>query len=197
MRSNRAWILVGAALATGVGVAFVLRDRHPKIDADSRILLVGDSLSLGLGPQLRAMAEEAGLPFVALGVQGTTISDWAGLRSSAHADALAATLESFRPTIILVSLGTNDEYLSAAALDAEADDVDALLELLESYGDVVWIGVPELPKEASNGAVELITATDVPYFPSERLDIPRAPDDLHPTVAGYGSWAGMLWTWLT
>jgi lysophospholipase L1-like esterase len=197
MRSNRAWILVGAALATVGAVAYVLRPRHPKLTEDSRILLVGDSMAVGLAPQLRAMAEEAGLPFVSLAVQGTTISDWAGLRPTQHHEALAATLDSFRPTLTLVVLGTNDEYLSPASLEAERDDLYALLDQLAEYGEVAWVGVPALPKPEGNGAVELIAETDVPYFPSDLLDIPRAPDALHPTVAGYGSWAGMIWSWLT
>jgi lysophospholipase L1-like esterase len=142
------------------------------------------------------MADEAGLPFLSLAVQGTTISQWAGLKSSDHAAALDAALASFEPTIILVSLGTNDEYLSASSAAAEADDIEALLGMLTAYGDVVWIGVPELPRE-TNGMTQMIEDTGVPYFPSDRLDIPRAGDGLHPTVAGYGSWAGMLWAWLT
>lgn len=188
---------MGAAVATGVGIAFVLKGGHPKLSETSRILLIGDSMAQGLAPQLKAMADEAGIPFVSLAVKGTVISEWAGLTASAHGQALVATLDAYRPTIILVSLGTNDEYMSAAAAAAEADDLLALLTLLETYGDVVWIGPPELPKDDSNGIVAMIEDTDVAYFPSQQLDIPRAPDDLHPTVGGYGSWAGMLWSWLT
>lgn len=196
IRSNRAWLLAGAALAA-VGGAIVFLGRRPKIDADSRILLVGDSLAQGLAPQLRAMAEDEGLPFVALGVQGSLISDWAGLVPTDSSAALAATLESFRPTLILVSLGTNDEYASASYAASEADDLEALLALVEEYGEVVWLGPPELPHEESNGATAMIRQTGVAYFPSDRLEIPRGGDNLHPTVAGYGSWAGMLWSWLT
>lgn len=196
MRSNRAWILVGAAVATGVGIAFVLKDRHPKLSEDDRILVVGDSFAVGLTPQLRAMAEEAGLPFDSVAVEGTTIRDWGGLVATQESAALEAVLQAFRPTIILVSLGTNDEYSGAALVESEADDLYALLERLGEYGQVVWIGLPELPRETS-GAAEMIEDTGVPYFPSENLDLPRAPDGLHPTVAGYGSWAGMLWSWLT
>ncbi len=197
MRSNRAWILVGAAVATGVGIAFVLKERHPKLSEDDRILVVGDSLAQGLAPQLRAMAEEAGLPFDSVAVMGTTIRDWGGLVATAESSALEATLHAFRPTIILVSLGTNDEYAGAAFVEGERDDLYALIARLSEYGEVVWIGVPELPKPDRNGAVAMIRDTGVPYFPSENLDIPRAPDGLHPTVAGYGTWAGMLWSWLT
>lgn len=196
MRGNRAWVLAGAALAAGVGVAYVLSSRHPKLHEDSRILVVGDSMAEGLTPFLRTMAAEAQLPFQALHARGTTITDWAGLVRTEHAAALEAALSQFEPTIVLVVLGTNDEYLPAASVAAEEDDLYQLLDKLEGL-DVAWVGVPPLPRPESNGAVELIEATGVPTFPTENLDIPRGPDRLHPTVAGYGQWAGTLWSWLS
>lgn len=192
MRSNRAWILAGAALSAGIGFVFVLGSRHPRLGPHSRLLLVGDSMAVGLAPHLSALAEDEGVPFRAVAQQGTTITDW-GL--GAQASELGAALESFRPTIVLVALGTNDEYLSEAALEAEEDDLDALLEQLACY-DVAWVGVPALPKE-SNGAVAMIRSTGVPYFPSQNLTLERAADRLHPTVSGYAKWAGMLWSWLS
>lgn len=192
MRGNRLWILAGAAVATGVGLAFVLGSR-PKIGPSSRVLLIGDSLAVGLGPQLRSLAADDDVPFLGIGVVGSTIRDWA---HGARRSELMAALAAFDPNFILVSLGTNDEYLTAASAAAEEDDLDDLLALLAEYGVVVWIGPPTLPKP-TNGAVAMIEDTGVPYFSSDRLDIPRAPDGIHPTVAGYGAWAGMLWSWLT
>jgi lysophospholipase L1-like esterase len=177
------------ALAATAGVAYVLSKRHPKLTEDSRVLVVGDSMAVGLTPYLRSMAEEAGLPFQSLRASGTTITYWA------HNQDLVHALDSFEPTIVLVVLGTNDEYLSEANLAAEADDLAELLALFEGI-DVAWVGVPSLPRPESNGAVALIESTGVPYFPSDRLDIPRGPDNLHPTVAGYGMWAGSVWSWL-
>lgn len=193
MKSNRAWILVGAALSTGLGVVFVLSDRHPKLRAGSRLLLVGDSLAVGLSPYLRAIAADEHVPFESVARVGTTIADWA--RSTPDHAALQQALDSFRPTVVLVSLGTNDEYLSSAALDAEHDDLDRLVAMLRPY-DVGWVGVPSLPKPGSNGAVDLVRSTGLPYFASQRLDLERAPDGIHPTAAGYAKWAGLLWSWI-
>ena len=198
MKGNRAWVLAGAALAAGVGVAFYLSERHPKLSEESRVLVVGDSMAEGLTPFLRTLSEEAGLPFMALHARGSTITDWAGLVPTDLSAALDAALVDFEPTVVIVVLGTNDEYLSQASLDAEADDIEALLGKLEDLGlDVAWVGVPPLPKPESNGAVELIAETGVAVFPTENVDIPRAPDRLHPSVAGYGKWAGGLWSWLS
>ncbi len=180
----------------GVGVAYVLSERHPKLRQGSRLLLVGDSMAVGLSPYLGAIARDEKVPFRSVAREGRTITDYGALTSSEDAQRLERALREFQPTLVLVALGTNDEYLAPASLDAEEDDLDALLDLLEPY-DVAWIGVPELPKEDSNGAVQLIKSTGVPYFPSERLELERAPDGLHPTAAGYAKWAGMLWSWLS
>lgn len=196
MRSNRAWILAGAALSAGIGFVFVLSSRHPKIGSDSRILLIGDSLAVGLGPHLRALARDENIDFAVVARRGATISDFGGLVATEESARLGEALEQFEPTLVLIALGTNDEYLSPEALEREQDDLDALLEQLAPY-DVAWIGVPELPKPDSNGAVRMIRDTGVPYFPSAQLELERAADELHPTVAGYAKWAGILWSWLT
>lgn len=174
----------------------MLSARHPRIRDGSRLLLLGDSLAVGLTAPMRALAEDEGVPFASVAREGSTISDFGGLRPTEQAARLQQALADFAPTLVLVSLGTNDEYLSEAALAAERDDLDALLEQLAPY-EVAWVGVPELPKAASNGAVRMIRETGLPYFPSQRLDLQRGPDHLHPTVAGYAKWAGILWSWLT
>lgn len=183
------------ALAAGVGVAYVVSSRHPKLLADSRILLIGDSLALGLAPHLRALAEEAGLPFRAVAQKGTAIRDWGGIIETTASQRLQEALSTFQPTLVLVSLGTNDELFEPAVVVAEQDDLAALFERLDDY-EVAWIGVPTLPVQTA-GAARMIRDTGVPYFPSERLELRRAPDGLHPTVGGYAAWAGALWSWLT
>jgi len=198
MGRNRAWVLAGFALASGVGLAYVLSPRHPKLRPGSRLLLIGDSMAQGLGPHLRGIADEEGVPFRSVASQGTSIASWTrwvpSLRASLH-----AALEQFQPTIVLVALGTNDEYLPSATVGQEHEDLQELLDELEPY-DVGWIGAPSLPKPESNGAMEMIRGAlrirRVAYFPSDALDIPRGPDRLHPTVAGYGGWAGAIWGWL-
>ncbi len=35
------------------------------------------------------------------------------------------------------------------------------------------------------------------YFHSEKLEMPRGPDNLHPTARGYAGWAGAIWHWLS
>ena len=188
---DKRWLLGGLLIASGVGLA-ALATRRPKITASSRVLLFGDSLAVGLTPQLGQLATEAGVAaYEGHGIVGSHITDW---DRSAWLDE---TLASFQPTLILVSLGTNDEAESPGAADREAPRLSALLGKLRATGaEIVWIGPPALPFPRQ-GVVDMIRQ-NVPYFfDSEQLDIPRSPDGLHPNAAGYAGWAGAIWQWLT
>lgn len=191
--SHRAWVYAGIGLAVGgVTVGLVNFLSGPKIlPGRSRLLLVGDSLAVGLAPPLRALSADARVTFDSIAKEGTRIDQWA--RSQVLADKLAQ----FQPTLILVSLGTNDEYLPSAA--PQEPHLHELLERLRKAAPVAWIGPPTLPKSASNGVTPMIKA-NVPrshYFPSDSLQIPRGPDGIHPTARGYAGWAGALWRWIS
>lgn len=187
--------LLYAGLLVAAGVGLVRAFRGPRIEpGTTRLLLIGDSLAEGLGPPLRAMAGEANVQFSKLARGGTRIEQWAGSQK------LVERIETFKPTMILVSLGTNDEYLTGTDVAArQAPHLEQLLTRLRAGGaEVVWIGPPRLPV-ATKGVVALLRRT-IPkshYFPSERLTIPRGPDALHPTLKGYVGWAGAIWRWLS
>lgn len=149
-------------------------------------------MAVGLDPHMRELAGETGVEaYEGHGIVGTRIDQWAA------SPWLDKELESFQPTLILVSLGTNDEALGDGAADRQELYLDELLEkLADSGAEVVWILPPELPFER-HGVSELIAEKAPFYFASERLDIPRSPDHLHPTAAGYAGWGGAIWRWLS
>jgi lysophospholipase L1-like esterase len=185
---DRRWVYAGLAAALGVGLVRAIR--APKVHAGTRLLLIGDSLAVGLAPQLKALAAEQKVPFLGTATVSTRIDQWA------QSAALQQTLSAFRPTLVLVSLGTNDEYLTGNAVQRQSPYLDQLLQRL-APAEVVWIGPPTLPKP-SNGIVAFLQSK-IPasqYFPSQTLQIPRAPDRIHPTAKGYAAWAGALWQWL-
>lgn len=204
---SRAWIYVGlGAAAAAVGLVELLSG--PTLRPGDRVLFVGDSLAVGLSVPFSALAKDAGLPFQSLAIVGTRIDQWA-----TSAD-LAAALQSFKPTIVLVSLGTNDAYMPPPpdVGARQAPYMEQLLSLLESVSPraIVWIAPPTLPPAAVSLAPvrELIAAQhsiDLPkhlrprisIFPSDRLTLPRGPDGIHPVVSGYAAWAGAIWQWLT
>ena len=156
-----------------------------------RVLLIGDSLAVGLKAPLAALANQAGIPFETRAVEGTHIPQW-----SANA-SVDETLARFQPTHVLVSLGTNDEKVGTGIAAREAPALRALLQKIQSAGaEVAWIGPPALPFSRV-GVSDMIRAAVPRYFSSETLSIPRAGDGLHPTGAGYASWAAAIWSWLT
>jgi lysophospholipase L1-like esterase len=187
--------LLYAGLLVAAGVGLVRAFRGPRIEpGQTRLLLVGDSLAVGLATPMRALAAEANVPFDQISRSGTRIDQWAGSQK------LAEKIQNFNPTMVLVSLGTNDEYMGAGAAARQAPHLERLLVALRAnQAEVIWIGPPRLPKPSSNGIVPLLRKTIARdhYFPSEKLTIPRGPDGLHPTARGYAGWAGAIWRWLS
>lgn len=204
MASQRAWIYagLGAAALAAVGLVEILSG--PTLRSGDRILLIGDSLAVGLSTPLRALAKDHNVPFQALGVVGTRIDQWA------KSEPLRLLLETFKPTIVLVSLGTNDAYMRPPPDVGvrQAPFLDELLKKIEAVGPraIVWIMPPKLPVAALSlpsvralieTAKQALGKPRIALFPSERLTIPRGPDEIHPVVSGYAAWAGALWQWLS
>lgn len=191
---SRHWLYAGLALATGYGVVRLIEGPQLKYGV-SRVLLVGDSLAVGLGPYLSELSKPRRVAFDSMGVVGTRIDQWSSN------PALKDRLASFQPTLVLISLGTNDAYMMGG-IQTVADQRARLRELLTlikgSGADYVWIGPPTLPAAKNPWMVAMIrdeVATGH-YYHSERLDLPRGPDGLHPTIKGYAGWAGLIWSHL-
>jgi len=207
MRASKQWLYGGLVLVAGLGMFRLLSG--PRIRKGLRILLIGDSLAVGMAPHFATMAKEAGADFKSLAIVGTRIDQWA---ASAE---LKALLGSFQPELVLVSLGTNDSFMKGADIVAKQQaQLEKLLAVLtewprkRDYGlgpeHVVWIGPPTLPSPPSPGIPKMIQDSAGSalkpryyYFHSERLDLPRGPDGIHPSVRGYAGWAGAIWHWLS
>lgn len=153
-------------------------------------------MGVGMAPHLRGLALEADIPLASIAKVGTRVDNWA------DSQLLVESILEFEPTHVFVSLGTNDAYTVRHPSEV-ADDAKELVELIEEAdAHVIWIGAPNLPVISNGHAIDeaiLVAIKDaVPnYFDSTNLDIPRSPDRLHPTAAGYAGWAGALWNWLT
>lgn len=159
----------------------------------ARALLVGDSLAVGLAPPMRSRFRSAGGDLVSRGINSTTIDHWAG------GSALAESLTQTRPKLTLVSLGTND--LAAKPAEHKRPLIAALVGRIRAAGsDVAWILPPAMPITDRGGTRAILAAElarlAVPAFDSEKLSLPRASDGIHPTPAGYDTWAAHIVTWL-
>jgi lysophospholipase L1-like esterase len=192
-RATTRLLIYAGVLAVGVGTASVALAGPPKLHPGKRVFLLGDSLAVGLSRPLSALAKDNRVAFESMAIQGTRLDQWA------NNPKLFAAIQKFKPDVILVSLGTNDEYMKLDGGVKQAPHLHTLLAKLKQFAPVAWIGPPKLPKTGTNGVVPLIMK-NVPsshYFPSHELEIPRAPDKLHPTTAGYAGWAAKIWSWIT
>jgi lysophospholipase L1-like esterase len=170
-----------AAILLGIGVAAIgatLLSRGAKVapttptpvaTTDSAILLIGDSLAVGLGPHLKKT-----FPRLSNHSEvGSIVHDWT-FRSWPGSD------------LALVSLGTNDcagqdpaGYLRGAQ--------QLLLDLGKSVSKVVWLLPPPMPARIS--APCLSSITEIVETLEAPANLPRAPDAIHLPPTGYAAWA--------
>jgi lysophospholipase L1-like esterase len=205
-------ILLTAAVLAGIWYlsqgGFGLASSGPKITGSSRVLLIGDSLSVGIASHLGPLVTATGAQFQALGQSCSTILQWNngaclfnvtnGCASNGQNKCaqLPGVLQSFRPDITIVMLGTNDSGpgVSGAELDKRAVAIAGLLQKIKAGGSqVFWVLPPTLPASSlpqRDAVSQLITAA-VPkgyYLDSAKLSIPRV-DTVHATSAGYDIWS--------
>ncbi len=169
-----AWLLTRRRVPTSGGVALRQGDR---------VLLIGDSLAVGLAPHLSRIAQDAGVPFASAAASGSTMQHWL--------HAAAAPMASVKPTLVLVSLGTNDAMTSQSLLEMRSQRDQLLSKLGAAGARVLWVGPPRLPERARRDVLEMLAELHA-YFHSEELPIPQH-DGIHSTPDGYRDWAVALW----
>lgn len=153
-----------------------------------KVLLVGDSLGVGLTKPFKASAVALGEQAMVAAVSGKTMSYWLGQ------GGLASIVASFRPDVVLVCLGTNDSKTNYTT-EQLTDQLQRVLATASSTGaKVAWILPPKLPFPERVGP--LVRAAGVPFFDSAQLDLPQA-DGIHPTGAGFAAWNEAIWRWAT
>jgi uncharacterized protein len=126
--------------------------RAPTEDAKLRVAVVGDSLSQGLGPAIEQWFDPGVSRVLALGRQSTGLArqDYFNWQS-----AMRKIEEEFRPDVLFVLLGSNDnqdqvtpdgnevEVGSIAWVEAYRARAAAFLDEATSNGThVVWVGIP-------------------------------------------------------
>lgn len=153
-----------------------------------RLYLVGDSLSVGMDKHFRSLASQAGVTYSSSTKSGTRTPQWTTA-------TFQSALSSFSPNLVLISLGTNDS-LSSLSPAQHTDAIRKLLALVRAAGaEALWILPPRLPwKETFS---DLVRAEGAPVFESGEIEIPKAPDGIHSTGAGYAGWAGLVWKSIT
>lgn len=126
--------------------------RMPTEDAKLRVAVVGDSLSQGLGPAIAQWFDPEVSRVLPLGRQSTGLARQDYFNWQA---AMRKIEEEFRPDVLFVLLGSNDNQAqvtpdgrdvdvgSVAWVEAYRDNVAAFLDEATSNGThVVWVGIP-------------------------------------------------------
>lgn len=169
------WIVVGAA-AGAVGAlalaATVGKRPKPAPPRARRVALIGDSYAVGLTPELAKL-----LPtFNGEGHVGISTAGWVNCATC------ATWLPTFKPDLVLVSLGAND------GTGANAADYQAIVRALHGTGGrVVWVE-PPAGLATAGAARDVIATLGVPTIPATQA--PLGPDGVHPQ--NYAPWAAEI-----
>lgn len=150
-----------------------------------KVLLVGDSLAVGLSAPLRRVL---GGKLVVHAKEGTRTDQWL---------SLGTWVAEERPAVVLICLGTNDAMMGKPSVN-QTSIAKLVGDASASGARVIWVLPPTLPATIGKTVVkddvvrDMVVATGVETFDSRKLDIPRAGDRVHPTSRGYQLWADAL-----
>ena len=159
----------------------------PSLPKGSKVMLIGDSLAVGMSREFKRIAKIAGYVPITHTKVGSSTPQWLKWVNE--------DLRIHKPQLVVVSLGTND----AAGYRMVEKDPEMYRRLvdtvLEADAFVVWIGPPaiKLKRLPKIEEVRKIIKEAVPiYYPSEDLAL-RLEDGIHTNAEGYARWARSVW----
>jgi len=172
-------VAVGGAIVGGIGTIVLANLKTSPGASPKRVALIGDSYAVGLGPELAKLFPE----FRVEGHVGTNSAQWAA--HSAACGSCGDWLTTFKPDVVLVSLGVND------GTTPNARNYNDIVQGLHGLGArVIWI---EPPARVDTPAVRAVIASlGVPTVPATTMPL---ADRLHPT--SYAPWAQEIATAVT
>jgi lysophospholipase L1-like esterase len=189
---------------------------------NERVLVIGDSLGVGVQPLLKTAMQARGVQdFSGISVGGTNILQWSD-NDYAQGRDMETALAEFRPTLVLISLGTNDEASRGYkdwrgrdwnAADLAANRVGPTLNVAAqrsraiarlarklSGAKSVWLGPPASDPSIwpmDRGFRDLLASTwDGRYFNTEAVAPSKAGDGIHFTGSGNRVWADAIMAYL-
>jgi len=155
------------------------------------VMLVGDSLAVGMEPKFISLARRGGYIPVVHAVNGTSIFQWMKW--------IKSDLEKNRPELVVVSLGTNDAIIYDR-VRRHMRLYGEFVKIVEESGAVlVWLGPPDISAKRIPHIVDertLIKKYATNYFESEKVEKPLGDDGIHSSPTGYNRWIGATWDWM-
>lgn len=172
-----AWLI--GALAVGALLLLTRRPPTSSIRIQGPVALVGDSVAVGLSRPLGVLMRARGFDFFADAEVSTNARQWVQRIEQVLAR---------RPRTVFVNLGGNDA--ASPALTSEfVQNIQRIAIKIRSAGAApIFLEPPNRPSPAFAVIQQGLRATGAPVLvPS--LALPRAPDGVHFTGAGYQAWA--------
>lgn len=152
-----------------------------------RILMVGESMIEGLMFPFKKYASHNKHKLLTKIWYGSRFMDWA------KDDTLKKVIERFKPSYILISIGSNELFVR------NIEERDTFVKnIVRQLGDhkFIWIG-PPIPRK-DNGISKLITDNvgEDRYFVSKYMKFKRKRDGVHPKPESSRVWADSIAAWI-
>ena len=159
-----------------------------------RVLLVGSSSTLMIEKDLKAaLLAEGVAEFRNVGVGGTTIRQWSDNKFDVG-KTLEAELASYKPSLVIIILGTNDEgarqtRYNGPTYDVAKANVKSVARFKRKLEGVrsIFVGMPKPDLwPLDRNFRDMLAATWGPdFFRTEDLGLQKAGDKLHLSPSGY------------
>lgn len=157
---------------------------RPTLVAGDKVLLIGDSIGVGLEGPLRKELGQHGVYLDAVVKTGASIQSTKSVAPMGGQYAL-----------VLISLGTNDAARQNPLL--EMPDAAELFGKLVGAKDIVWVYPPAFaggtsPEKGKEAVEEIFRAYSISAAPITAASVMQDPSRLHPAPAGYLDMARQL-----
>lgn len=163
-----------------------------KVSPGSVVMLVGDSLAVGMNDEFKKLAKSAGYVAKSHVQSGTNAMQWNSW--------IKKDIELYKPSLVLISLGTNDAAGYDVVIKQKQNVFANLAKQIEDNGGVVvWIGPPAIKKSRISKIEEtkqFIKESVSNYFASEQVNLILS-DGIHASPTGYKNWIREVWKWMS
>lgn len=152
-----------------------------------RILFFGDSMVEGLLRRMNCYAFANGHKMTNVVWYSSTTEIWA------QTDTLHYFINKVKPTFVMISLGSNEQFIKNAA-----GRETCIRQILKELGNTpyVWIGVPAWRQDTGINDLTKRIVGEEHYFDSRGLTLQRGSDRMHPTFHAASLWMDTIAVWM-
>jgi len=165
-----------------------------------RVAMIGDSQAFLLQRHLQPLVLQQGHEWLAIPVPGSSVIMWAEpLAARWDIRKQWARLERWRPTTVLVVLGSNDAYMGCRTIANERPYFEVLRRRLNRIGGhTVWVGPPGLERrpQGLDCFYRQVPSPSYRLLDGRQLQLTFWDDRLHPDAQGQARWAGWIFNLL-